>query len=273
MPDAIHQYDAAMASAYSAEARMEHPQNSLPYDALLRGIHQGARSDYDGQVRLGADILDLACGSGYLTRMLKGRNPWAAVYGVDISPEMIALARKEEETNRRGIWYEVANCADSVPPLRLAPGGGFRRDFDVVTAAFLLNYASNEQVLMQMLKTAHENLTVGGKFVGTTTAPKPVITRQPNASHSSAWIDKPFGEGSRLKVLCYDMDGNDLCEIVCHYWSPQTYERCFAAAGFRDFEWIGYQATDSIKQFRNWRSLVKSNATIAFSASKGRLLK
>ncbi|MDD4931469.1 MAG: methyltransferase domain-containing protein [Candidatus Colwellbacteria bacterium] len=43
----------------------------------------------------GENILDLACGEGFMSRALKERG--ATVTGVDISPELIALAKKSSE--------------------------------------------------------------------------------------------------------------------------------------------------------------------------------
>lgn len=40
-------------------------------------------------------VLDLGCGAGYLTRELSHQLPLSKVYGVDIAPGMIAVARQE----------------------------------------------------------------------------------------------------------------------------------------------------------------------------------
>jgi SAM-dependent methyltransferase len=55
----------------------------------------------------GKTALDAGCGEGYNTRPLaKGG---ARMTGVDISPKMIELARREEERDPLGIRYEVAS--------------------------------------------------------------------------------------------------------------------------------------------------------------------
>jgi len=71
----------------------------------------------------GLSVLDLACGDGMGTRLLK-RWGAARVMGVDISAQMIALARQREDAEPMGIEYRVADAAtlgkidsfDRVPP-------------------------------------------------------------------------------------------------------------------------------------------------------------
>src|SRR5262249_37320591 len=54
----------------------------------------------------GKSVLDLACGEGYYTRMLRQRGA-SRVVGVDLSEGMIALARNEEARAPLGIDYLV----------------------------------------------------------------------------------------------------------------------------------------------------------------------
>jgi trans-aconitate 2-methyltransferase len=54
-------------------------------------------------------VVDLGCGTGNVTRMLRSRWPGAGVTGVDASPQMLAEARKEEasiawEQTELGAW-------------------------------------------------------------------------------------------------------------------------------------------------------------------------
>lgn len=58
----------------------------------------------------GKSVLDLACGSGYFTRLIEA---WGAdtVVGADISAEMIDIARRRERENPLGIEYHVADAS------------------------------------------------------------------------------------------------------------------------------------------------------------------
>src|SRR5262245_66583482 len=57
----------------------------------------------------GQRVLDLACGFGFYTRLFKQRGA-AQVVGVDISPEMIRLARKQEQAEPLGITLSVGDA-------------------------------------------------------------------------------------------------------------------------------------------------------------------
>ena len=57
-------------------------------------------------------IIDLGCGPGHLTDVLRARWPDATVHGVDSSPEMIEAARARSD----GASYEQADVATWTPP-------------------------------------------------------------------------------------------------------------------------------------------------------------
>ena len=103
----------------------------------------------------GRTVLDLACGEGHYTRRLKQAGA-AHVHGVDISPEMIKLAEESEKTDPLGCQYSVGNAAN------LSLG----ERFDVVVGVYLLNYASSKAMLLDLCRTIHDHLKLGGIFVG-----------------------------------------------------------------------------------------------------------
>src|SRR5438067_12579910 len=57
----------------------------------------------------GQSVLDMACGEGFYTRMLRQKGS-AKVTGVDLSEWMIELARKQEEAHKLGIEYIVGDA-------------------------------------------------------------------------------------------------------------------------------------------------------------------
>src|SRR5437588_5356467 len=60
---------------------------------------------YLGDIRK-AIVLDLACGDGFFSRLMKS---WGAreVVALDISEQMIGLAREKEKAENQGIQYHV----------------------------------------------------------------------------------------------------------------------------------------------------------------------
>jgi Methyltransferase domain len=71
----------------------------------------------------GVRLIDVACGDGYYSRAL--RDAGAEVVGVDVSREMIQLARQQDARDPRGIRYEVADATSRAWPRwgrRTGPG-------------------------------------------------------------------------------------------------------------------------------------------------------
>ncbi len=90
----------------------------------------------------GKSVLDLACGEGYYSRLIKSRGA-SRVVGLDLSREMIKLARASEEESGLGVEYLVGDAMAFAPEER----------FDIVTAAYLFNYARTEEQLQAMCRT------------------------------------------------------------------------------------------------------------------------
>lgn len=74
-------------------------------------------------------ILDLACGTGDLTFALARRFPNASIVGLDLTPEMLAVARLKNTSTR--IAFREGN-AEALPFETLSPN----TQFDLITCAF-----------------------------------------------------------------------------------------------------------------------------------------
>ena len=109
----------------------------------------------------GKRVMDLACGFGFYTRLLKQHGA-AQVLGVDISPEMIRLATQQEQAEPLGITYQVC---DAVTLPQLGP-------FDLVTAVYLLDYATSKEQMLGMFRSVYANLVAGGRFIAYTVNPE-----------------------------------------------------------------------------------------------------
>jgi SAM-dependent methyltransferase len=179
----------------------------------------------------GRSVLDLACGEGHSTRAIKRLGAGRTV-GVDISGEMIRLALEQEAKQPLGIEY--ITC----PAEQLGRIG----DFDVVTATFLLNYASTRDELCRMAHTAHQNLRPGCRFL---------TIINDNCSRVADWpaqlserygcryraLARPVGDGSPLEVTLMH-DGREVSfNITC--FSRETFEWALHAAGFEAIHWHG----------------------------------
>lgn len=138
------QYGDTVADVYTESAEIS-SRKYAEFPTLLRQL---------GPVT-GADVLDLACGTGIYSRMLAGDGA-GRVVGVDRSAAMIEQARALTGPELP-VEYKLGDAAD-MPDLG---------QFDVVSASFLLNYAETRQRLAALCDTITRHLRPGGRFAGT----------------------------------------------------------------------------------------------------------
>jgi ubiquinone/menaquinone biosynthesis C-methylase UbiE len=171
----------------------------------------------------GQRVLDLACGSGFYTRLLKQQGA-ATVVGVDISPEMIRLATQQEQAEPLGIAYQVG---DAVALPQVGP-------FDLVTAAYLLNYAESKGQMLGMFRSVCDNLVAGGRFIAYTNNPAFTLSK-PNCTKYGVTVLRQVPEEDRY--VCDLEFGTPPTPLRYFQWSQATYEWAIKEAGFRDFAW------------------------------------
>lgn len=86
-----------------------------------------------------ASVLDIGCGAGELSLALARGRPHAQVRGVDISPQLVAVAR-ERGSNLLNVAFDHSDAAEWNPPADFAPELLISRHgvmfFDDPTAAF-----------------------------------------------------------------------------------------------------------------------------------------
>jgi toxoflavin synthase len=171
----------------------------------------------------GLSVLDLACGDGQSTRLLK-RWGAARVVGVDVSEQMIGLARQQEQAQPLGIEYRVADVATL----------GRIGEFDRVSAAYLLHYAPDREQLRQMVQTVYDNLKPGQRFVANVPnvlQPSHLIADHPKLGFNIRLADEMLHEGARLRATLFL--GENTVEFD-FFWLPwEAYEEAFRTVGFR----------------------------------------
>jgi toxoflavin synthase len=174
----------------------------------------------------GKSVLDMACGEGFYTRMVRQRGA-AKITGIDLSEGMIQLAKNQENVLRQGIEYLVADARDFVPSAA----------YDLVMAAYLLNYARDAGELQAMCEGIARCLKPGGRFVTVNSNPGLDFSRAPSfrkygfeTAVAGAWQ-----EGVPITWTFFLEDGS--FSIENYYLTEATHENAFRKAGFREVRW------------------------------------
>ncbi len=242
----VAQYD-AIAAAY------QHSKQ-LPF---RRHVERHTLFEVLGDVR-GLRVLDLACGEGFYTRLLRIAGA-AEVTGVDISGEMIRLAERQERENPLGCRYICSDAAE------------YRSEgtVDLVVAMYLLHYAGSAGKLVRFLEVARAALRPGGRLVGfndnVLNPPRGTV------SWSKYGIVKTGPAvptaGAPIRYRFTNPDGTSF-EFDNHYESPETYRRAFDEAGLREFRWLGVSLDPAERGNPFWDAFLENPPVIAFTATR-----
>ncbi|MFL5245645.1 MAG: class I SAM-dependent methyltransferase [Gemmataceae bacterium] len=173
----------------------------------------------------GLSALDLACGEGFYTRMLRHKGA-AKVTGVDLSAGMIALARKQESEHQLGISYEVGDARQLRP-----------EKYDFVLAAYLLNYSQNRADLQAMCASIGRCLKPGGRFLTVNSSPALAFPSAPSYRKYGfeTRVEGKWQEGAPIQWIFYLEDST--FSIENYYLDIAVHEEALRAAGFAQIRW------------------------------------
>ena len=203
----------------------------------------------------GLDVLDVACGEGFYTRRLHQQGA-ARVTGIDLSAGMIALAQEQEQRHALGITYTVVDACD-LP---------YINRFDLVAAAYLLNYAPDRTVLQAMCNGIARSLKPGGRFITVNSSPALHFPSAPSFRRYGfeTEIQGPFGEGAPITWRFHLADGP--FEIENYYLDTAIHEAALRAAGFSEVRWHAPQlspAANAVHSADHWNDFMGASP-IAF---------
>ncbi len=230
-------------SAYDSFAHLYHKLRQQSENDPFRQMTEYTFFNVLGDVA-DKSILDLACGTGVFTRMFKSATKH--VVGVDISEKMIEIARQEEAREPLGIEYLVGDVLEL----------GEIDQFDIVVAAFLLNYSQTKEQLLKMCQNIYANLKPNGRFVtvnGNVDMPAEVYPKWRKYSIIKS-ISGSLQEGTPITIT-FDIDGEQF-SFDNYCLSKATYNWAFQKAGFREIYWHKETVSpQSIEQFGEefWR--------------------
>ncbi|GAA0345390.1 class I SAM-dependent methyltransferase [Streptomyces blastmyceticus] len=191
-----------------------------------------------GDVR-GKSVLDLASGTGFYSREFKRRGA-GKVLGVDISGEMVAVAREMEERNPLGVRYEVGDVSE------LRPLG---ERFDVAVAVQLLNYAEGVAAMERMCRNVHRSLAPGAELFLFNQSPDYDFDGPSLAKYG--FVTELTGEGAEAgpRVRTTALLDPPIT-IVSTLPRREVYEQCLRTAGFSEVTWVPLTVSDAgVREF------------------------
>lgn len=204
-------------------------------------------------------VLDLACGEGFYSRLYKLYGA-KEVVGVDLSEQMIVLANEAEKSDPLGISYLVGNA------LELDLG----KQFDIISASYLLNYSKTELELQTMCRAISKHLKPGGKFVTINNNPDCKDPAMSMRKYGFERIQTGFEEGDEVVYQLFLPDESHI-DIVNYHLSKETHEKCFAATGLTNVKWHNMEMSpEGIAIFgeEHWQDLLASEPVAAISCVK-----
>jgi ubiquinone/menaquinone biosynthesis C-methylase UbiE len=208
----------------------------------------------------GRSVLDLACGEGQYTRLLK-RLGASRVVGVDLSSKMIELADKTEREDPLGVAYIVGD-AQSIK----VPGS-----FDLVVAAYLLNYARSPEEMLAMCGTISGSLKPGGRFLTVNNNPAQHVS-QFDATRKYGFVKSTRDEianGTPIRYTFFN-DGETF-HIENYHLDRTTHEWALREAGLSEIHWHSMQLSPAEASGPDpdyWNDFFRDPPVILLAASK-----
>ncbi|MGI9445654.1 MAG: class I SAM-dependent DNA methyltransferase [Rubripirellula sp.] len=205
----------------------------------------------------GQQVIDLACGEGHFTRLLKQKGV-ASILGVDASKAMIELALAEEDRRPLDIEYCVQDVCD------LKTNG----KYDLAFAAWLLNYATDARQLLRMGQAIAGLLKPGGRFVTINTNPDDPISNfqmgKPHGFTKHTIVPDQDGcvtpEGTPVVWKLFLPNGKQI-EITNYHLKKTTVTDTLLESGFREVNWHAPQVSPVAIQtdgYDHWKPFVDS---------------
>jgi ubiquinone/menaquinone biosynthesis C-methylase UbiE len=144
------------------------------------------------------------------------------------------------------------------------------RQFDLISASYLLNYSENESQLQTMCGVIAKHLKPGGRFVTINNNPDCKYPEMSMRKYGFERIQKGFNDGDEVIYQLYLPDESHV-DLTNYHLSKQMHERCFKAAGLTNINWYNMEISEegaSLFEETHWQDLLKCEPVIGISCIK-----
>ena len=140
-------------------------------------------------------LLELGCGPGNITKFLHELQPKLQILGIDIAPNMIELAAK----NNPRAAFQIMDCKDILK---------LHRKFDVIIGGFCMPYL-NEIECEELIRNSSRMLEIDGIIY--------LSTMEEDKNHSTGFQSSPNSDHT----------------ILINYHNPEFLEKVLEDSGFK----------------------------------------
>ncbi|TGO82999.1 hypothetical protein BPOR_0720g00010 [Botrytis porri] len=212
-------------------------------DLPIQQINHAAMMEHLGPIVQSKRILELACGTGFYT--FKMLNMGAShVTAVDISSVMVSAAQSKTPFQMKDhVAFCTANCAQSSMWNEVQLRGK-EGTYDVVVAAWLLNYAETQEEMRKMFENICLALKPGGIMIAMTVNAPITDSFQPSdplnqreVSLGSVYdVIGIVESGYKMLLSSVGTGGNDV-KFEFYFLREEVYRQAAAKAGMGQLEW------------------------------------
>jgi len=236
----------------------------------------------------GDRILDVGCGIGDYTRLLKMEKQAGDIVGIDMSQSMVDKAQQSEHQSPLGISYICGDARDLSNSQRY---GHLHGRFDLAVGSYVLLHATDHEELVAMLRGVYACVKPGGRFVGLNTNP------YLRGNHNDAFWKKyglaaRFPEGIPEDGATYDVKFSTMRDdcvrllpgekpplgkkedpgfvLTSRFYTSATYNKAARQAGFKSLRWVRPELPDG-SQFNDkhfWKEFLENSNGVAFEMIK-----
>jgi ubiquinone/menaquinone biosynthesis C-methylase UbiE len=234
-----YQYNENMLAEKYAKCSFYHETRPILHGFSLKMLLRRAQMSSSEKIE---NVLDVGCGDGYMTRMLVNEGVIKSAIGIDISKEMIELAKSAiQQDEKKHFEYYSTKVEDFVGTSNSI------NKFPLIISTFMLCHMESVNELHEVL--SHIYRLCSGSFVGL--LPNPFLNpedavklRKYNIKHD---ISSEITDGEKVAIT-FDVDTDNQFTLIDFWYSPATYENLFRKAGFSTFQWVPLEIDPDITE-------------------------